>query len=525
MSSKEEPNIFQSPESELESMVETLQEAPPSAPEIKAMLKDGDSDENIQNKTKLKSREAILTGIDDLLISRGARLILFLPIVVVLLFGLAQSYRGSVPDWWEGGVQELFLNFSFSKSVYFLALALLITDLVLLFVLHYLLWVTKKIFQIETDEIVSTGVTFRSSHGYSEMKAVIDGASNQLNLTTTLMIFSTGLLGLSLLFPSDTQGIPVLIALSTGSLLSGHSVYMVSNRPRFNTVEPWGLLAAFSPPMHPALLNKPFTDVIRSHVDPLLAVRFSKYVSSFSENLQSGVKLSELQEYLLQVLDMFRSGLIEEDDFHHALGELVDTRTIDQIINHPELGEETLDRLLMHARDRCAPFFRLNDRMRMHLSTQSDEKIWFDVDMENLTLGQANLFAFVLNQTGETQDLILRVQTPDFRPNECVYRLKAEPHADDSLSGKATYERVSSSMSSSRIIWQTLVPSSMGDATVTVRLEDSSGNLISGKVLTSQVRSDLFTRLRMTTGAVFMFGAALAIISPVLPFVANLLGL
>jgi hypothetical protein len=506
-------------------MVETLQEGPPSAPEIKVMVKDGDLAEINQNKVKLKSRESILSGIDDLLISRGARLILFLPIVVVLLFGLAQSYRGSVPDWWEGGVQELFLDLSFSKSVYLLALALLITDLVLLFVLHYLLWVTKKIFQIETDEIVSTGVTFRSSHGYSEMRAVIDGASNQLNLTTTLMIFSTSLLGLALIFPSETQGIPVLIALSTGCLLSGHSVYMVSNRPRFNTVEPWGLLAAFSPPMHPALLNKPFTDVIRSHVDPLLAVRFSKYVSSFSDNLQTGVKLSELQEYLLQVLDMFRSGLIEEEDFHQALGELVDTRTIDQIINHPELGEETLDRLLMHARDRCAPFFRLNDRMRMHLSTQSNEQIWFDVDMENLTLGQANLFAFVLNQTGETQDLILRVQTPDFRPNECVYHLKADSYVDDSLSGKTTYERVSSSMSSSRIIWQTLVPSSMGDATVTVRLEDSSGNLISGKVLTSQVRSDLFTRLRMTTGAVFMLGAALAIISPVLPFVAKLLGL
>jgi len=525
MSSNEEPSNFHSPESELESMVATLQTETPSAPEIKGIVKEEDKVEINNDKEKLKSREAILAGIDDLLISRGARLILFLPIVVVLLFGLAQSYRESVPGWWDQGVQELFFDLTFSESVYLLALALMVADLVLLFVLHYLLWVTKRIFQIETDEIVSTGITFRSSHGYSEMRAVIDGASNQLNLTTTLMFSSTGLLGLALFFPSDTQGIPVLIALSTGTLLSGHSVYMVSNRPRFNTVEPWGLLAAFSPPMHPALLNKPFTDVIRSHVDPLLAVRFSKYVSSFSENLQSGVNLSELQEYLLQVLDLFRSGLIEEDDFHQALGELVDTATIDQIINHPELGEETLDRLLLHARDRCAPFFRLNDRMRMHLSAQSSEKIWFDVDMENLTLGQANLFAFVLNETGETQDLILRVHTPDFRPNECVYRLKAEPHRDDSLSGKTTYERVSSSLASSRIIWQTLIPSSMGDATVTVRLEDSSGNLISGKVLTSQVRSDLFTRLRMTTGAVFMFGAALAIISPILPFIARLLGL
>jgi hypothetical protein len=525
MSTSEDSRNLLGLEKEIDSMISALETETPAAPDIKGIVKAEAKPEGSSIKSTLKVREAILTGVDDLLISRGARLILFLPIVVVLLFGLAQSYRSSEPDWWQGGVQELFFDFTFSKSIYLLALVLMVADLLLLFVLHYLLWTTKRIFQIETEEIVSTGITFRSSHGYSEMRAVIDGAANQLNLTTTLMIFSTGLLGLALIFPSDTDGIPVLIALSTGALLSGHSVYMVSNRPRFNTVEPWGLLEAFSPPMHPALLNMPFTDVIRSHVDPMLAVRFSKYVSSFNADLQKGVKLSDLQEYLLQVLDMFRSGLIEEEEFHQALGKLVDSRTIDQIINHPELGEETLDRLLMHARDRCAPFFRLNDRMRMHLASQADNNIWFDVDMENLTFGQANLFAYVLNQTEESQDLILRVQTPDFRPNECEYRLRVEPHNYDSLSGKATYERMSSSIAKSRIVWQTLIPSSRGDATVTVRLEDSSGNLISGKVLTSQVRSDLFTRLRMTTGAVFMFGAALAIISPILPFAARLLGL
>ena len=87
------------------------------------------------------------------------------------------------------------------------------------------------------------------------------------------------------------------------------------------------------------------------------------------------------------------------------------------------------------------------------------------------------------------------------------------------------YEKMFKSMAASRIIWQTLIPSSMGESTVTVRLEDSSGNLISGKVLTAQVRSDLFTRLRMTTGALFMIGAALAVISPILPFAARILGL
>ncbi len=512
-------------ESDIEDMVAALESETPPAPEINKMIKEETKFEERELRDSLKNREAILSGLDDLLISRGARLVLFLPIFVIFLFGLAQSYRGADPEWWEGSVRDLFFGLSFSKSVYLLSLVIMVADLVLLFILHYLLWLTRKIFQIDTDEITSSGVTFRSAHGYSEMRAVIEGASNQLNLTTSLMVLATLLLSLALNFSTETQGVPVLIALSTGALLSGHSVYMVSERPRFNTVNPWGLLDAFSPPIHPALLNKPFTDVIRAHVDPLLAVRFSKYVSSFNSDLKKGVSLSDLQEYLLQMLDMFRSGVISEEDFHIALSTVVDTKTIDQIINHPELGEETLDRLLVHARERCAPFFRLNDRLRMHLASPSKNAIWFDVDMENLTFGHANLFAYILNQTPDPQELILRVQTPDFRPNECVYRIRAEPLDSESFASYTVYDKVSNSMISSRIIWQSLIPSSMGEATVTVRLEDSSGNLISGKVLTAQIRSDLFTRLRMTTGAIFMLGAVLALISPILPFAAGILGL
>jgi hypothetical protein len=49
--------------------------------------------------------------------------------------------------------------------------------------------------------------------------------------------------------------------------------------------------------------------------------------------------------------------------------------------------------------------------------------------------------------------------------------------------------------------------------------------MISGRVLTVQVRSDLFTRIKMTLGGLFMVGAAIAILSPMLPFLLNLLGL
>ena len=227
---------------------------------------------------------------------------------------------------------------------------------------------------------------------------------------------------------------PRLVALSTGTLLAGHGTFLVSNKSRFNANEPWGMLSAFSPPIHPALLRYPFSDVIKAHIDPLLAVRISEYLRTVESEIKPGKSMTELQE----------------------------------------------------------------------------------------------TFAFILNQTDEIQDLILRVQTPDFRPNDCEYRLKVEPHKsisfDGILSPKIT-DTLPNLLNSTRIIWQSLLPSSTGESTVTIRLEDLDGNLISGRVLTVQIRNDLFTRLRMTTGALFILGAIIAIISPLLPFIGSVLGL
>jgi hypothetical protein len=207
---------------------------------------------------------------------------------------------------------------------------------------------------------------------------------------------------------------------------------------------------------------------------------------------------------------------------------MIEAEPLDRLFNHPELGEETWERLLSRAQLDCAPFFRLHDRLFMRYESGRSDDIWFDVDMENLVVGPANLFAFVLNQTNEPIDLILRVQTPDFRPNECVYNLKLNPFRDveDSILNKSRITKnLPNLLSSTRIIWQSLLPSSNGEATVTIRLEDKDGNLVSGRVLTVQIRSDLFSRLRLTTGAIFIVGAIIAILSPILPFIGSILGL
>ncbi len=93
---------------------------------------------------------------------------------------------------------------------------------------------------------------------------------------------------------------------------------------------------------------------------------------------------------------------------------MVDSSAIEGLFSHPELGEETWDRLLSRARSECPPFFRLHDRIRMRrIDGHTDDGIWLDVDMENLVVGQANLFAFVLNEEDNPRDVILKVQNPD----------------------------------------------------------------------------------------------------------------
>ncbi|MFL2955854.1 MAG: hypothetical protein CND29_00415 [Marine Group II euryarchaeote MED-G36] len=465
--------------------------------------------------------------LDRLLISGGTRLVLFLPMLVVINFGLAQSYRNTTPEWWLEHVQEV-IQVEMSTGMHILSIFILFADLSLLLVLFLLLTLTRKIFRLEAESLTRAGLTFKSSHGYAEMRAIINGSRRQVVATMTLLSTSAIFLLVALQISTDGDLSPRLVSFSTGTLLAGQGVYLVSNQKRFNANEPWGMLDSFSPPIHPALLRHPFSDVIKAHVDPLLAVRISEYLRSVEDQVKTNYSISQIQEVLLHLLHLRRKSLIDEDEFRNSIESMIEAEPLDRLFNHPELGEETWERLLSRAQLDCAPFFRLHDRLFMRYESGRSDDIWFDVDMENLVVGPANLFAFVLNQTNEPIDLILRVQTPDFRPNECVYNLKLNPFRDveDSILNKSRITKnLPNLLSSTRIIWQSLLPSSNGEATVTIRLEDKDGNLVSGRVLTVQIRSDLFSRLRLTTGAIFIVGAIIAILSPILPFIGSILGL
>ena len=502
----------------------------PSAPEFDSVSKKFSNDKSYDQKTihRLQEYERNLVKLDRLFISRGARFVLVIPILVIILYGFAESFTGSEPDWWINHVLPVIpFSITIEVGLYYLAFFFIVADLGLLGLLLLLLSVTRRIFNIQSNYLTKTGLTFRSAHGYAEMKETIEGSFRQVIATTFLMFLSGVFLISSLQFSDFVSGNSVLLSFSTGFLLCGHGVHMVSDRSRFNTCETWGMLDSFSPPIHPALLKRPFSDVISAHVDPLLSVRISEYLRSIQSSVNEGNNISELQENLLHLLHLRRAGYLDEEDFRSELEVMMPLEIIDELFRHPELGEETWDRLIIRARDRCASFFRLHDRLRMKIDNGINHEIWFDVDMENLVVGQANLFAYVLNNGPEPVNLILKIQTPDFRPSECVYKLRVNSSNDslNEIDNGSFVQKLPLILKSTEIVWQSLLPEETGEATVTVRLEDEDGNLLSGRVLTVQNRADLFTRLRVSIGAIFLIGAGIAIISPIFPLFTSLLGL
>ena len=517
---------------ELNDLAQDLGSSIPEAPTIDSekshLINKGDNGELLQTITRLQEYERNLVKLDRLFISRGLRFVLIIPIFVIILYGLADSFTGTEPDWWINHVLPVIPgNLSIEVGFFYLAFFFIIADLGLLSLLLLLISITRRIFNLQSERLTKTGLTFKSAHGYAEMKETIDGSFRQVIASTFLMFLSGLFLISSLQFSDLVSGESVLLAFSTGFLLSGHGVHMVSNRSRFNTCETWGMLDSFSPPIHPALLKRPFSDVISAHVDPLLSVRISDYLRSIQHSVNEGNNISELQEKLLHLLHLRRIGYIDEKSFRSELEIMMPAHIIDELFRHPELGEETWERLIVRARDQCASFFRLHDRLRMKIDSGFNHDIWFDVDMENLVVGQANLFAYVLNYSSEPINLILKIQTPDFRPSGCVYKLRVDP-CNEILDGNndgLSLHKLPLVLKSTKIIWQSLLPEETGEATVTVRLEDEDGNLISGRVLTVQNRSDLFTRLRISIGAIFLVGAGIAILSPILPFFTSLLGL
>ncbi|HII37924.1 MAG TPA: hypothetical protein HA354_05455 [Candidatus Poseidoniaceae archaeon] len=147
--------------------------------------------------------------------------------------------------------------------------------------------------------------------------------------------------------------------------------------------------------------------------------------------------------------------------------------------------------------------------------------------MENVVHGKANLFTYMHNLSDHAKTVVLRVQSPDFKPRDLAmtYLLKPGekkvwPDTGVPLSqagNKDVLAIMSALLRDGTVAWQTLLPERFGEATVSVRLEEVSGELLIGSQMNVRIRSVFKEKIRSASSVVFnLIGITGTIISSTL---------
>ena len=450
----------------------------------------------------------IILRLERLFITDGLRMDFITPAVLLLVLGSSVAYAETSPSWWVDDLQTQ-TGTSLSAFLLFLSVFIILANIFLILILFLSLRLNISMFDDHERVMSQRGMVMSNSHGYAEVRRIFDVTRRILTGRLVVLIVSLVLVTLSLNpLLEDFQAVFSVIALST--ILASLGLQITAPLVSFNTLEPWGLLETYQPAVHKTLLSDPFLDLVRAHADPLLHSRMSLHLKEISMRLPE-LDMVTFQERLLHLLHLRAQTAIDDKEMRTRLTEYIDDDTINELFGHNELGETTWVRLLSHSAGSCAPFFRLYDRMRRQQVGNTFDNVWFDVDIENLARGRTNMMALILNNGSEPLDLILRVQTPDFRPKEGIYRLTVPP---SELSNEDGVDRQIEALEQSTIVWQSLIPSVFGEATVSIRLENPNGSLVNGRVLNVQSRADLTTRFRRGVGSLMIVTAILTAMIP-----------
>jgi hypothetical protein len=160
----------------------------------------------------------------------------------------------------------------------------------------------------------------------------------------------------------------------------------------------------------------------------------------------------------------------------------------------------------------------------------------FEVDMENVVHERANLFTLIHNLSDTPRNVVLRVQSPDFRPHDIAMTYRLNPGEKHWWSAKAlplaaegdedVLGLMSGLLRDGTVAWQSLLPERFGEATVSVRLEEQSGDLIIGRQINVRVRTKFLERIlgisSVTTGLLGILGISAAVFIKISEILGNI---
>ena len=464
-----------------------------------------------QDLTSLRYREEKFHGIDSQFITDGLRLVLFLPAFSLLFTFGAWAYNGESPEWWLDNIEPS-VGFDLATCMILISTTILVGYCTGLHLHRHRVKLTRMVFRAEVDAAAEAHRPATSMDGFSSVDGLISRTMASHSTALWMAIIATIISGIVAYLDSDSD-ISLRGLLASSSLVTMSIGQHLSTRNRkFNMVTDDGLLSAYSPPMHPSTLNLAFNDMLRTQMDPLLRSKFEDFLHDFESHLRKDVDREFSREKFLMLMHRRYKGSLDRNTTLIELAEILTDEGVNAIIEHEVFNEGLWDSLFDRSIHSNPAFYRLIERLEQDLAIGKKidmDGLLFDVDLENIVTDKANLFCYFHNLSNDERQVVLRVHSPDFRPHDLSLRYDLHPgeellwseetvpmssEGDDDVIG-----RMSGLLRDGTIAWQTLLPEGTGEASVSIRLENTSGDLLVGRQINVRVRPEFVNWLRNTS--------------------------
>ena len=459
------------------------------------------------------NNESFLYAFDRQLISFGIRLLLFLPGFAILAYFGAWAYADSSPGWWNDFIQPT-VNQSFSSILVVLVFVILLGYILALALHRHRVNLTIKSFEQEVKSAQSKHVSIRSLHGYEPLEDSIKRSVTKHFFSLMCALLAIFSLSAIAFYGIQTDIGKNFLALSFSLTVLSVGQHIATRSSNFNMAERTGLLNAYTSPIHPSTLDMVFSDLVKSQLDPLLKSEYEKFVSELEGKVKRGVDPRFAREKMMMTLYKHSQGLDLSSVFNE-FAEIFTKSGVEYVREHDVFTIEEWLVIIDHLRNKCPAFFRMIGRIEEGLASGRklvSDNIIFEVDMENVVHGKANLFTYMHNLSEEPRMVVLRVQSPDFRPHDLAMTYLLQPGEAKiwpefgvplSQSGNDDILAIMSALlRDGTVAWQTLLPERFGEATVSVRLEEVSGELIVGSQMNVRIRSVFKEKIRSSSSVV-----------------------
>ncbi|MDA7740593.1 hypothetical protein N9L65_04155 [Candidatus Poseidoniales archaeon] len=461
------------------------------------------------SEESILSSERFWFALDRQLVSSGLRLLLLLPAFSFLTAFGALAYAQTSPNWWAK--IEPTLNLSFAMALISLTFVILFGYIITQIIHRHRTHLSIASFQSEVERLNDEHRAVQSLHGYEGLAHHMTSVRTRHTVSLSYAVVSILLLIGIFYINIVTLNGRILLLLSFSFTMLSLGQHMSTRTRPFNMDERTGLLDAYNPPIHPSTLEMVFSDLVKTHMDPLLRSEYEVYSKEIESYILPKIDAQFAREKLLMTLYRHSKGL-DFKTMESELGEVLNKKGMDMVREHPVFTMEEWLSIITHVERSCPAFFRMIGRIEEDLGAGRDTTtgdIVFEVDMENVVHERANLFTLMHNLSDEPRTIVLRVQSPDFRPHDLAMTYRLNPGEQRWWSNKSlplaaegdedVLGIMSGLLRDGTMAWQSLLPERFGEATVSVRLEEQSGDLLIGRQINVRVRSKYRERVRASS--------------------------